>query len=41
VTAYFDGGTNGESYVVVAEANLSDGQRIPLAGIINVLDRTT
>lgn len=40
VSAFFDGGTSGESYLVIAEANLSDGQRIPIAGIINVLDRT-
>lgn len=40
VTAFFDAGTSGESYLAVAEAVLSDGQRIPLACIINVLDRT-
>jgi hypothetical protein len=39
-TAFFEGGTNGEDYLVVGEANLSDGQRIPIAGIIQVRDRT-
>lgn len=40
-TAYFDGGTHGEDYLIVGEANLSDGQRIPIAGIVQVRDRTS
>lgn len=40
VTAFFDSGTSGESYLVVATAVMTDGQTLPIAGIVNVLDRT-
>lgn len=40
ITAYFEGGTSGESYLVVATAIMTDGQTLPIAGIVNVLDRT-
>lgn len=39
VLAFFDAGTSGESYIAMCDATLNDGQRIQLAGIINVLDR--
>lgn len=41
ITVYFEDGTDGESYLVIATAVLSDGQRIPLAGILNVKDRVS
>jgi len=40
-SAYFEGGTHGEDYLIVGEANLSDGQRIPIGGIVQVRDRTS
>jgi hypothetical protein len=40
VAAFFDGGTDGEDYDVSATALMSDGQRLTVAGIIEVRDPT-
>lgn len=40
-TVFFEDGTTGESYLLIATALLSDGQRIPLAGILKVIDRVS